>query len=64
MPIPLNTDTRFEDWETMHRTLGCYGCMYATKEKLGNNPCCTRTGKLSLEVDKDWKCINRKEAPE
>lgn len=64
MPIPLNVGRRYDDWEVMHKELGCYGCMFANKEKLGNNPCCTRTGKLELEVDKHWQCINRKETPE
>jgi len=44
-------------WSTVHRTLGCHGCTYANREKLGYGNCCTHPH--GMLVDISLKCIRR-----
>lgn len=60
MPVPFISRRHFEDYKQMHETTGCYDCFFAAKDKLGNNPCCTRAGPMMIDVNSEGRCQNRK----
>ena len=48
-----------EEWDASQKGLGCPGCFYADEAAFGIGPCCTYS--QGLRVDKDGKCLVRKE---
>ena len=47
------------DWRTVHRKLGCYGCKFADRTKINNDSCCTHN--LGVLVDMNLTCVRRKD---
>ena len=60
----LDTDvvdpSKPEWWKEFHERLGCYGCKWADRERLGKGACCTQKGGGNSS-GKGGKCLSREE---